>query len=206
MKNIKAIIFDLGAVILNIDYHKTMDAFAKLGVADVANFYSKKQQTTLFDAIETGKISSHSFLVKLQESTTNASIAAVQDAWNALLLDLPEERLELIKALKQEYPIFLLSNTNAIHIDAIKQQIGTEQWNEFSVLFDKMYLSHEVGLRKPDKAIFHLILEEHNLNPENTLFIDDSPQHIKAAQEIGIQSHHLLDGEDILMLFPDTIL
>ena len=205
MNNINTIIFDLGAVILNIDYHKTMDAFAKLGVADVANFYSKQQQTTLFDAIETGKITEHSFLQKLQESTTNASIAAVQNAWNALLLDLPEERLALIKELKKEYSILLLSNTNAIHIDAFKKQLGAEKWEEFSLLFDKMYLSHEVGLRKPNKDIFHLILNEHSLKAENTLFIDDSPQHIKAAKEIGIRSHHLLDDEDILMLFPGRV-
>jgi len=206
MKNSKAIIFDLGAVILNINYQNTIDEFIKLEVKNASTFYSKKVQTDLFNQIETGKITAEKFLTELQRETKNATIKQVTDAWNAMLLDLPEDRLELIKALKKEYRIYLLSNTNEIHIDAIKEQLGDKKWNGFSNLFDKMYLSHEVGMRKPNTEVFEHILVEQKLKAEEVFFIDDSPQHIEGAKKLGIKTHHLLDNKDITSLFPDIIL
>tara|TARA_B110000908_G_scaffold128531_1_gene150952 strand:- start:77 stop:697 length:621 start_codon:yes stop_codon:yes gene_type:complete len=205
MKNSKAIIFDLGAVILNINYQNTIDAFTKLGVQNASTFYSKKVQTDLFNQIETGEITAEEFLIALQRETNKATINQVRDAWNAMLLDLPNERLTLIKALKSKYRIYLLSNTNSIHIDAFKRQLGIVKWQEFSDLFDKMYLSHEVGMRKPNAEIFEHILSEQKLKAEEVFFIDDSPQHIEGAKKIGIQSHHLLDNEEITTLFPGII-
>ena len=206
MKKCKAIIFDLGAVILNINYQNTIDEFTKLGVNNAATFYSKKVQTNLFNQIETGMISSNEFLKALQKETKNANINQVEKAWNAMLLDLPEERIQLIEKLKNNYSIYLLSNTNAIHIDAIKKQLGKRKWLAFCKLFDKMYLSHELGLRKPDIKIFEYILKEQKLKAEEVFFIDDSPQHIASAKKIGIHCHHLLDDENIITLFPDIIL
>ena len=206
MKNIKAIIFDLGAVILNINYQNTINAFSKLGVKNAATFYSKKVQTDLFNQIETGMISCNEFLKALQKETENANINQVEHAWNALLLDLPEERVKLIKKLKNNHIIYLLSNTNAIHIDAFKKQLGNTKWLAFCKLFDKMYLSHELGLRKPDVKVFEYILKEQELKAEEVFFIDDSPQHIASAKKLGINCHHLLDDEDITALFPDTTL
>jgi len=139
MKNIKAIIFDLGAVILNINYQNTIDAFSKLGVKNASGFYSKKVQANLFNQIETGDITAEKFLSKLQKETNNASINQVSKAWNAMLLDLPENRLAVIQSLKKEYSIYLLSNTNAIHIEAFKKKIGKGKWTRFCNLFDKMY-------------------------------------------------------------------
>jgi len=207
MKKCKAIIFDLGAVILNINYQNTIDEFTKLGVNNATTFYSKKVQTNLFNQIETGMISSNEFLKALQKKTKNANINQVEKAWNAMLLDLPEERIQLIEKLKKNnYSIYLLSNTNAIHIDAIKKQLGKRKWLAFCKLFDKMYLSHELGLRKPDVKIFEYILNEQKLKAEEVFFIDDSPQHIASAKKIGIHCHHLLDDENIITLFPDIIL
>ena len=206
MKKCKAIIFDLGAVILNINYQNTIDEFTKLGVNNAATFYSKKVQTNLFNQIETGMISSNEFLKALQKETKNANINQVEKAWNAMLLDLPEERIQLIEKLKNNHSIYLLSNTNAIHIDAIKKQLGKRKWLAFCKLFDKMYLSHELGLRKPDVKIFEYILKEQKLKAEEVFFIDDSPQHIASAKKIGIHCHHLLDDENIITLFPDIIL
>jgi len=205
MKNSKAIIFDLGAVILNINYQNTIDEFTKLGVKNASSFYSKKVQTDLFNQIETGKITAEKFLTKLQKETNNATINQVKDAWNSMLLDLPNERLELIKALKNKYRIYLLSNTNNIHIDAFKKQLGNAKWEDFCNLFDKMYLSHEVGLRKPNAEIFKHILTEQKLKAEEVFFIDDSPQHIESAKKLGIHCHHLLDNENITTLFPDRV-
>ena len=206
MKKCKTIIFDLGAVILNINYENTIDEFTKLGVKNAENLYSKKVQTELFNKIETGKISNNEFLRELQKETKNAKIKQVKIAWNAMLLDLPKERLQLIKKLKDNHTIYLLSNTNSIHIDAFKEQLGNKKWLAFCELFDKMYLSHELGLRKPDIKIFEYILKEQKLKAEEVFFIDDSPQHIAGAKKLGIHCHHLLDDEDIIALFPDITL
>ncbi|MGY8988606.1 MAG: HAD family hydrolase, partial [Flavobacteriales bacterium] len=186
MKNIKAIIFDLGSVILNINYQNTINAFSKLGVKNAASFYSKKVQTNLFNQIETGNITAKKFLMELQKETDNASINQVSEAWNAMLLDLPENRLTLIQSLKKKYSIYLLSNTNSIHIDAFKKKIGNIKWVKFCNLFDKIYLSHEVGLRKPNAAIFEYILGDQNLKAQEVFFIDDSPEHIEGANKLGI--------------------
>jgi HAD superfamily hydrolase (TIGR01509 family) len=203
MKNIKAIIFDLGAVILNINYQNTINAFSKLGVKNASGFYSKKMQTNLFNQIETGDITANKFLSELQKETNNASINQVSEAWNAMLLDLPENRLAVIQSLKKEYSIYLLSNTNAIHIDAFKKKIGNIKWKKFCNLFDKMYLSHELGLRKPNAAIFKYILREQNLKPQEVFFIDDSLEHIEGANKLEVKTHHLKNGEEIATLFPD---
>ena len=206
MKKCKTIIFDLGAVILNINYENTIDEFTKLGVKNAATFYSKKIQTDLFNQIETGMISSNEFLKALQTETNNANIKQVEKAWNAMLIDLPEERLQLIKKLKKNHTIYLLSNTNVIHINAFKKQLGNKRWLAFIKLFDKIYLSHELGLRKPDVKIFEHVLKEQKLKAEEVFFIDDSPQHIAGAKKLGIHCHHLLDNENIIKLFPDIIL
>ena len=203
VKNIKTIIFDLGTVILNINYQNTIDAFSKLGVKNVSSFYSKKVQTNLFKQIETGNITAKKFLAELQKETNNASINQVSEAWNSMLLDLPGDRLALIQSLKKEYSIYLLSNTNTIHIDAFKKKIGKGKWIKFCNLFNKMYLSHEVGLRKPNAAIFEYILREQNLKPAEVFFVDDSPEHIEGANKLGIKTHHLKNGEEIATLFPD---
>jgi putative hydrolase of the HAD superfamily len=118
-----------------------------------------------------------------------------------MLLDLPQRRLDCIKKLKNNYKIFLLSNTNEIHIKAFRKKIGEKQWEAFSSLFDKMYLSHQIGFRKPGKEAFQIILEENKLKPNEVFFIDDSPQHIEAAKKLGIHCHYLVEGVEICSLF-----
>mgnify|MGYP001329311870 CR=1 FL=1 len=201
MKNANAIIFDLGGVILNIDYRLTIAAFEKLGVKNADLFYSKKEQNPIFDKIEIGEITANYFLDELQKKTNNAEIKQLESAWNAMLLDLPESRLNHIQKLSKNYKIFLLSNTNEIHFNAFRKMIGEKRWLKFSSLFTKMYLSHEIGFRKPNKEAFQIILDENKLKANEVFFIDDSPQHIKAARSLGIQSHYLLEGEEITALF-----
>ena len=206
MKNIKSIIFDLGAVLLNIDYQKTICEFEKLGIENSAEFYSKKTQTNIFNLLETGKISDEDFVREIQLLCEDATEDQVIFAWNALLLDLQKERIELLKKLNQDFHIYLLSNTNSIHISEFRKKLGEIKYQEFYNLFDKVYYSHEIGFRKPNKETFQLILDENNLKANEVLFIDDSPQHIEGANKLGIQTHHLSDTEEITTLFPDIIL
>ena len=206
MKKIKSIIFDLGEVLLNISYQNTINEFEKLGIENSSSFYSKKLQNNMFNLLETGKISEDEFVSKIQNSCKNASEKEIIFAWNSMLLNLPENRIYLLKKLKSEYNIYLLSNTNSIHITAFKKRLGKEKYLEFYNLFDKVYYSHKIGHRKPNAEAFQLIIEENNLNSDEVLFIDDSPQHIEGAKKLGINCYHLKEGEDVISLFPDIIL
>ena len=206
MKNIKAIIFDLGNVILNINYKNTIDGFKKLGIKDASSFYSKKIQSDIFNQIEEGKITKEEFLLNIQKKTSNASIKEIKYAWNAMLLDLPRKRINLLKKLSSNYNIFLLSNTNIIHIAEFKKKIGSKEYNQLYNLFNKVYYSYEIGLRKPKSKAFNLILNENNLSPNEVYFIDDSIQHIRSARKLGIHSFHLKDRQDVTSLFPGITL
>lgn len=205
MENIKIVIFDLGGVILNINYQNTIDSFKKLGVLNVDSFYTKTTQSQIFNLIEIGGITDEKFLKDLQKLTDNATIPEIRNAWNSMLLDLPKNRLDFLRSLKSRYKLFLLSNTNTIHINAISEKLGVVQWKDFCNLFEKMYLSYEMGLRKPNIEAFQFILKQQKLNPNKVLFIDDSPQHIESAKKLGITCYHLNDEEDITTLFPDKV-
>ena len=205
MKKIKSIIFDLGAVLLNISYQKTIEEFDKLGIKNSSTFYSKKLQTNIFNLLETGEISESDFIKEIQKQCTEATNTQILYAWNAMLLDLPLHRVELLKQLKKDFNLYLLSNTNSIHITEFENKIGSKQYKEFYQLFDKVYYSHKIGHRKPNAEAFKLIIEENNLIAEEILFIDDSPQHIDGAKKLGIKTYHLLDNEDVISLFPDKV-
>ena len=199
MKNIRNIILDFGGVILNIDYKLTEQAFIDLGVTDFQQRYSQMQQTELFDLLETGKISGDEFIVSLKKSI-GLDIADHQiiAAWNAMLLDLPLRRLQILQQLQLHYNLFLLSNTNEIHELAFNKTLKTlTGFDSIGVFFDKIYFSHRVGMRKPNAEIFQHILDENSLKAEHTLFIDDSPQHIEGAKSLGIQTIYLERGMTI---------
>jgi HAD superfamily hydrolase (TIGR01509 family) len=191
--SIKNIIFDLGGVIINIDYQKTIDEFRKLSTEGNIIEFNQKNQSEVFDELETGRISNHDFREKLREHYhLNATDQQIDDAWNAMLLDIPQERIDLLRKLRKDHKLFLLSNTNAIHLIAfnkiVEDSFGMPALDE---LFDKCYYSHLAGDRKPNGQIFERILQENGLKKEETLFIDDSIQHIEAADQVGIQTLHL---------------
>ena len=205
MKNIDNIIFDLGNVILNIDYQNTIDAFKKIGVPNASSFYSKSSQLNIFNQLETGHISKQNFILEIQKIVPKASASQIINAWNAILQDLPNERLEILKNIKDKFSIFLLSNTNSIHIEKIIDKLGEKKYEEFYNLFEKVYYSHEVKLRKPNSDIFKLVIKENCLSIKNTLFIDDSIQHIESAKKIGLKTYHLDGNKTLESIFPDII-
>ena len=201
----KNIIFDLGNVILNIDYLLAAKAFGEVGLNTFEKQFSQAQQQQLFDLYEKGQISSQEFRDQLRTyCKKNTSDKEIDVAWNAMLLDLPASRLELLTHLKQSHRIFLLSNTNEIHIlafhDYLQKSFGIP---DLTAYFEKMYLSYKIGMRKPDAEIFEFVLKENKLTPAETLFIDDSVQHIEAAKKLGIQTYWLdVKRESILDVIP----
>ena len=206
-KILKNIIFDFGGVIINIDYRLTARAFEKLGVDNFENLFSQKAQSHLFDKLETGKIAPPDFRNELRDIINlNLSDEQIDAAWNAMLLDYPKHRLDFLRNIQQHYRTFLLSNTNQIHKDCYYRSLHNEHsFNNLDVLFEKLYFSHEVGLRKPDPAIYKLVLDQNRLKPEETLFIDDSLQNLATPQSLGIQVYHLTNGEDIVDFAKNTL-
>lgn len=202
-KKVSAILFDLGGVILNLDYNRTIDAFKYLGEESFDELYSQAQQNAIFDRIETGEITEEYFreylISFLGDKVTNEM---VDNAWNAMLLDLPQERIDFLHDLKKSYKIYLFSNTNAIHLRAfqniIKKQYGNAELLED--VFDKTYYSHLIQRRKPNAAAFQFILDDLNLSAGEVIFIDDSIQHIEGAKSVGIDAYHLVNTDIISLL------
>lgn len=185
---IKNIIFDLGGVLINLDPSLTHRAFEKAG-AKVAEHFTFTHQHTLIQEFEVGKMEVGEFRQMFCGIFNTAMHETEFDsAWNAMLLDIPGERLELLRRLKQQYNIYLLSNTNFLHhafiIEYLRVHHGIEN---FDAMFHKAYYSHTLGLRKPDEAIYRHVLNENNLNPSETLFFDDNAANIEGAKAVGVQ-------------------
>jgi putative hydrolase of the HAD superfamily len=205
MKNIKSIIFDLGGVLLNISYQKTIDEFEKLGIDNSSSFYSKKEQNNIFNHLECGKITVEKFVKEIQQHCNTSTPKQILFAWNAMLLDFPKNKINLLNNLKEKYQIFLLSNTNEIHINKFQNIMGEKEYHKFYNLFNKVYYSYEIGFRKPDIEAFHLVLDKNNLKAKEVLFIDDSLQHIEGAKKLGIKTYHLQDNEEVTTIFPGIV-
>lgn len=199
IEGIKHIIFDLGGVLLNIDYKLTEKAFVAIGIRDFPQLYSQLKQTPLFDDIETGKISGVEFIAQLQQvAGVPLTDEQVVNAWNAMLLNFPLRRLQILQQLSLHYDLVLLSNTNEIHEAAFNKILQQEHGiPNIGVFFDKVYLSHKVGLRKPMPEIFQKVLDDTGFDAKATLFIDDSPQHIVGAETVGIKAIHLTSSMTI---------
>lgn len=189
----ESIIFDLGGVIIDLSYQRTADAFVKLGLKNFDDIYSKAKQSHLFDDFEKGIMSEDGFRTELKKHLPqNTSDAQIDHAWNAMLIDIPVQRVEFIKQVGAKHRIFLLSNTNRIHVKAFSK-MADEIFGEsnFLSIFEKSYLSCEMGMRKPDAEIFEKVISDNHLDRTKTLFIDDSIQHVEGAMKIGMHAELL---------------
>jgi putative hydrolase of the HAD superfamily len=198
MESVKNIIFDLGGVILEIDFKKTEQAFRLLGWDHFLDHINQFHITSLFEQYETGQLDDDSFVMGIQKLMGRpVETKKIIAAWNALLIGFPAERIELLKKLKSRYRTFLLSNTNSIHHDVFQERLYREQGVHLEDLFEKTYYSHVVKLRKPEAPVFELVLAENKLIPEETLFIDDTASNFPEATRLGIQVYHLAPGKSI---------
>jgi FMN phosphatase YigB (HAD superfamily) len=201
MQNIKNFIFDYGNVIFSIDFGRVQQSLKGLGISNVDEFYGHLKQDEIFDQFDRGHITAAEFRNRIREKAGNSSLTdeEIDTAWNSILVGIADGNHELLLSLKDKYRTFLLSNINEIHFDFIMKYLKKEfGFVNNDHLFEKVYYSHFTGMRKPEIAIFEKVLSENGLNPAETLFIDDSPQHLEAAKSLGIQT--------FLMTAPDTIL
>ena len=207
LQGVKNILFDLGGVLFHIDYMRTIDAFKKLGITDFDKHFTQHQQNDLFDSFETGKISSSIFVKELQKSLPDCSHQEIINAWNAMLIGLPQEHLKLLENLAKKYRLFLLSNANQIHIQFVNEYLQRNlNINSINQFFEKAYFSQEIGMRKPLKSTFEWVLKDANISAKETLFIDDTTQHIEGAKQAGLKTCHLESNEAIISLFPGITL
>ena len=192
--NIKNIILDLGGVIINLDIQQPFDTFKKLFADNYSEIEAAFKEVNLFNKFEVGKVTAEEFILFFLNRHPTLTPKQVVTIWNSMLLDIPKERIVLIRKLALKYNVFLLSNTNEIHLTQINNYLfDTYGITSINSLFKKAYFSHEVGYRKPDSEIFKLVLNENKLNPSATLFIDDSIEHIQSANQLGITTKHLVD-------------
>jgi glucose-1-phosphatase len=205
---IKNIIFDLGDVIINIDVPRTAQAFASLCGKNQAEVISLFQERGLFQRFETGTLDAAGFRTYVRDifHTPDWEDSIVDTAWNSLLLDIPPERIELIRQLGKNYRLFLLSNTSCIHVEAVNhilyEATGVKKLDD---LFEKLYLSYEMGVMKPHPEIFNQVLEDAGLTAHETLFLDDNADNILGASKVGIQTIHVQKPLTILDYLKDYV-
>lgn len=203
-RNIKNLIFDLGGVILDLSVASTLESFARLSGMDRARVETLYASTPGFIQYEKGLINDADFRDSVREAFgVNASDTQLDDAWNAMLLGIPIAKLQLLTRLMDKYRVFLLSNTNNIHLQHINNVMmpGVTGDTSLDPFFHKTYYSHIMQKRKPDAEIFEQVLQENNLEPGETLFLDDHPKNIEGAAAVGIQTLHVVSPDLMLTYF-----
>ena len=201
-KQIKNIVFDLGGVLVDLDFKAAINGLQQAGFANVKEQLMTFNQEGIFQKFELGEISTEEFRTAIREnSTVTLTDEEIDALWNAMLLEIPREKLELILDLRGKYMVYLLSNTNSIHWDYVCKNAFNYRGFRVNDYFEETFLSYEMHLAKPNKAIFEKVLHDANLLPEETLFIDDSEANCKAAQEVGIHAHHYHIGDDLKEIF-----
>jgi putative hydrolase of the HAD superfamily len=204
---ISNIILDFGGVIYQIDHYKQIEAFKSLGITDFEMLYSQAIQSQLFTEFECGRISPEHMLEEVSEILGSRLVSKQQiyNAWNSILGGFSDKTVRLLEDLRKHYNLYLLSNTNAIHYELFINDFTKKYGYDFNSLFVKPYWSFKVGLRKPEEAIYKFVITDSNLNPAETLFIDDSPQNIKGSFKAGLPALLLGGGMHLDSLFDDNL-
>ena len=201
-KKIRNIVFDLGGVLVDLDFKAAINGLQKAGFANVKEQLQAFDREGIFQKFELGEMSADEFRTAIREnSTVELTDEEVDNLWNAMLLEIPREKLELILDLRGKYMVYLLSNTNSIHWDYVCKNAFNYRGFRVNDYFEETFLSYEMHLAKPDKAIYEKVLQDANLLAEETLFIDDSEANCKAAEEVGIHAHHYHIGDDLSKVF-----
>ena len=197
MQEIKNIIFDFGGVLVNLDKHRCIEAFDKIGAHEIVRYVDECRQEDLIHDLEVGNTGVEEFCNEVRRICTgcNADDADICEAWNALLTDIPRQRLEKLTSLKGRYRMVLLSNTNPIHWQKALDGMFRNDGMDVDDYFEKTYLSYRMHMLKPDPQIFGKVLMDSGMAAYETLFIDDSPVNCAAASQLGMMSLNLTGDE-----------
>jgi FMN phosphatase YigB (HAD superfamily) len=194
---INTIIFDFGDVFINLRKEQSLEEFKKLGLHG-----PNEDLLAHNDLFERGKISEIQFIDCFKKYIPDAPIQDVIKAWNSVIGDFPLYRLEFLQLLSTKYRLFLLTNTDSIHINRFEHKVGMSFYSDFYRCFEKVYYSYEMGMRKPEPEIFNAIIRKHDLSPRRTLFVDDKKENTDIAESLGLHVWNLQVGkEDVVDLF-----
>ncbi len=203
LTNIKNIIFDMGNVLLNLDFEASIKAFQELGlVKDILDRKLVYSDPVFYD-LETGNVTTEKFRNRLREILKNPTVTdqQIDEAWNAMILDIPAKRVKLLLELSKKYNVYLFSNTNKIHMNKISQEFLLQHRIEFSSLFVKDYYSQDIKDRKPNLSSFEKVVKLSGINPEESLFVDDLEDNINGAQQVGLKTFWLKSGMELVEIF-----
>lgn len=204
---IRNIIFDLGGVLLNINPLLSLLELEKISDTDSETLKTKLATERIFEKFDTGSISAGQFRSTLCHILNRkVNDAEIDRIWNVLLLDFPTHRVEMLQQIKKHYRVYLLSNTNIIHYRKYTQEFSDNYGIPFTSLFDRVFLSYEIGMHKPDAGIYTHVLENAELKPEETAFFDDSLANIRAAELLGIKAFHIYNGSEVTDFFENGLL
>jgi putative hydrolase of the HAD superfamily len=203
LTNIKNIIFDLGKVLLNLDFNASIKAFQKLGLSTDVLDNKQAYSDPVFYKLEVGRVSPREFCNSVRKvlNNPNATNLQIEDAWYAMILDIPAKRVKKVLELRQKYQVYLFSNTNQIHIERLHAAFKAEHGFDFPSLFVTDFYSHEIHARKPDLDSYQKVIELSGVNPKETLFVDDLEKNIDGAKKAGLQTFWLKDGMEMTELF-----
>ena len=203
LTNIKNIIFDLGKVLLNLDFNASIVAFQKLGLKNDVLDSKQAYSDPAFYELEVGKVSPEEFCNRVRKvlNNQNATDSQIEDAWFAMIRDIPAKRVKVVQELSKNYNVYLFSNTNKIHIERLHRAFKAEHGIDFPSLFVKDYYSHEIHERKPDLSSYQKVIELSGINSEESIFIDDLEKNIIGAQQSGLKAYWLKEGMEMTDIF-----
>lgn len=201
----EAYIFDFGNVIINIDFDLMYNRFQEFLGPNYDIAFNALNEYEFFERVESNAYSLRDMTTIINEYGGNLTTDQVKEAWNAMLLDIPQNRLELLKQVSDQYPIYLLSNTNQVHIDEIFGRL-TKQYgqNPIAQYFDQLFLSYEIGYIKPQVEIYEYLLENIDTPAENCLFFDDLQVNLDSAATLGIQTQLITKDFGIVDYFDEV--
>jgi HAD superfamily hydrolase (TIGR01509 family) len=199
--NFKNILFDLGGVILDINVQATLKQFYELGFPAELMQFPNSMTTDLYFRYETGKLDTEQFRNEIRKAAgVEMTDHAFDEAWNAMLVRFPEERIALLKRLSKRYNLYMLSNTSSLHVKVFEKMYLEVAGEPMQEVFKKIYYSHEIGWHKPDLEAWEYVLNDAHIKAEETLFLDDNIHNIKASQELGFQAIHIHERIQLMSL------
>ena len=205
---IKNLLLDMGGVILDVSYHKVVETFKSYGIENFDKIYTQAKQVPIIDTFEEGNCTIAEFRDGIRKLLqTPITDEQIDKAWFSMILNLQKEIIQLLGVLKLKYKLYLFSNTNELHIEFLKKDFEKQLgFDLFSCVFNKAYFSNEIHRRKPHPESFQFVLDDAGIKAEETLFIDDSPQHLEGAKQIGLNTYWLTNGETLIDLYDKKII
>ena len=205
---IKNLLLDMGGVILDVSYQRVIETFKSYGIENFDKVYTQAKQVEIIDLFEEGKCSAEEFRDGVRKLVgKELSDEQIDKAWFSMILEIPRDVIQLLGVLKLKYRLFLFSNTNVLHIEYLKKEFESQLgFDLFNCVFDKAFFSNEIHHRKPHPESFKYVLEQARIEAEETLFIDDSKQHLEGASKVGLNTYWLTNGETLIDLYDKKII